>query len=530
MNRFRPLPVAAAVAGVALLAGACTSSTTTTSRPHGSPVANGSLAIALPADPGNLDPQRSVDGPNLLLSVFAYDTPVKLLNSGKIAPEVVSAWQAGTKSYTLTVRSGVTCSDGSTLDAKVVADNINYVADTKNASPMAGVAVPVGARATASGDKVTVALQSDAPFFMQNLAELPLVCAKGLANRSVLAKTSDGSGPYVISSVTPGDHVDYTVRKGYTWGPNGASTATSGLPAKLTFRIVTSPTTTANLLLNGQLNVAQVSGADATRLKAGSLFSAGSQLINNELAFNESSGEAVADVAVRRALVASLNLPELARIDTGGMGKQATGLIADPKICSGNTMSGRTPAFDAAAAATMLDQAGWTKGSGGKRTKNGKSLRVKLIYTSSQPTNSATAQYIGAQWQRLGVAVQLSQVSFEQQSALEFSNKGEWSATLIGLGVSNPQTLVPFFSGPAPTKGNNFGHFDNKQYASLVTQASTKPGTEGCADWNAAEGALFTDADITPISTNPYLFWGKNASFDVFANVLLPTSLRVLKG
>ncbi len=99
--------VAVLVVGVVVptVAG-CGSSGSSSGSGGGTPVSGGSLSLALAGDPGNLDPQRSVDGQNLLLSVFAYDTPVKMLNSGGIAPEVVTKWKPGKKSYVLTVGKG----------------------------------------------------------------------------------------------------------------------------------------------------------------------------------------------------------------------------------------------------------------------------------------------------------------------------------------------------------------------------------------------------------------------------------------
>jgi peptide/nickel transport system substrate-binding protein len=506
--------VAAAAIGAALLA--LTGCGSDSGGSSGSKLArDGSVTIALQSDPGSLDPQRSVSGDNQLLGSFAYDTPVKLQDSGEVSPSVVTRWQAGDKSYVLTVRRGVTCADGSPLDARVVAENVNWVADPRNESPMAGVKVPVGARATADAGAgtVTVRLTDDAPFFMQNLAELPLVCARGLADRGTLKKATAGSGPYVLKNAVPGDHYDFTLREGYRWGPDGASTDAEGMPASVTFRVVTSPTTTANLLLNGQLNVATLSGADTTRLRAAGLYTAGGQFIGQEIAFNDSD-EAVADPEVRRALISALNLPDLAKVDSGGLGEQANGLIADPKICSGDTMRGFTPAYDPEGAARALE---------------GKRVAITFVYPNEDATTAASAEYIADAWRRLGVDVRLNEQSFDQTSAVVFG-KGDWTVTLIGLGVNNPETLVPFMSGPSPTEGNNFGHFDNKQYDALVARARTKPGTEGCADWNAAESALFRDADITPISTKPFLYYGRGARFEVPAHIFAPTSLRALEG
>ncbi len=36
------------------------------------------------------------------------------------------------------------------------------------------------------------------------------------------------------------------------------------------------------------------------------------------------------------------------------------------------------------------------------------------------------------------------------------------------------------------------------------------------------------DADMTPISTKPFLYWGRGVRFDVWAHLFVPTSLRAL--
>jgi peptide/nickel transport system substrate-binding protein len=532
MEYLRACRVTAAAATVATVFAASACSGAAGSASSGAATAsNASLSIGLAADPGSLDPQSSLNGSNALMRTFAYDTPVMLLNSGQLAPQVLTSWKPTSKGWALTVRKGVTCADGTPMDAQTVAANISYVGNPKNQSPMAGVAIPSGTKATAdsASSVVNVTLPSASPFFMQNLAELPLVCAKGLANRKLLAKSTEGSGPYVLSQAQPGNQYTYTRRKGYTWGPDGARTSTPGLPQKVIFKVITSSTTTANLLMSGQLNIGQVAGTDAERLKSSHLFSAGSMFMGNELAFNEAAGQAGADVTVRRALIADLSLPAVAKVDTGGSGQAADGLIASPKICGGNTMTGNVPAYNPARAKTMLEQDGWTAGAGGIRHKDGQALSVSLIFASEDPTTSSTAEYIAAQWKKIGVDVKLNEQSFDQDAAVVFG-KGAWGATLIGLGVSNPATLVPFFSGPAPTAGDNFGHFKNPQYASLVRKAAAQQGTAGCPDWNAAESALFSSSDITPISDKPFLYWGKNATFQVIAHILIPTSLRALSG
>lgn len=493
-------------------------------------VSDGSLTIGLGSDPGNLDPQSSVAGVTTLLAQFAYDTPVALDKDKKVVPQVVTKWEAGDKSYVLTVKDGITCSDGSDLTADTVAANINYVGNPENEVPLAGVAVPSGTTATAdeAAATVTVALPSAAPFFLQGLALLPLVCDAGLADRDSLAAASNGSGPFVIEAVVPGDQITYAVREGYTWGPDGAGTATKGIPAKLTFKVVTDTTTTANLLLNGQLNIARTTGSDQDRLKAAGLESSGTLALNDLITFNQAEGSPVADVQVRRALVMALDIPELASVATSGYGSAANGLLADPKICAGDTMKGFLPDFDVTGAQTLLEDNGWIAGDDGIRTKGGEKLTVELLYGNTPAAKANSAEYLAAQWKKIGVDVKLDLKPEDQTISTLFSGTGTWDAVLEAIGVSNAAALTPFLSGPVPPDGTNFGQIKNADYDALIAKASSEDVETGCADWNAAESALFENADTVPVSVLPQLFWSNGASVDVVNDSLVPTSLRVL--
>jgi peptide/nickel transport system substrate-binding protein len=495
-------------------------------------VSDGTLTMAVPVDPGNLDPQHSAE--NVAVSRLAYDTPITIEGDGKVEPGVVSSWKdvGSTSEWSLTVRKDVTCSDGSTMGAATVAANINYVADPKNASPFTGSAVPAGSVATADAatNTVTVRTPSPSPFFVQGLQLLSLVCSKGLTDRKLLASASDGSGPYVISQSVPGDHVTYTLRKGYDWGPPGdTGTDVNGMPATVIVKTVTSYTTTANLLLSGQLNAAQVQGTDSKRLTATGLYSAGGSQMNDSLLFNQAGSSPAADTSVRRALLMALDMSQLGAVDGGSVGAQATGLLAPPKVCPGNTMSGNLPAYDPTQAKALLDSDGWTVGPGGTRSKNGTQLSLTVLYGSNLPATNAAAEFIAAQWGTLGVAVSLVQKPSDQLVSGLFGGTAVFDAVLQPIEVSTPAQLIPLLSGATPPNGENAAAIKNTQYDTLAAQAAQQAGTSGCAAWNDAEAALFKDADIAPLATVPTVWWGKNARFTVDnEGVINPTSMRLL--
>jgi peptide/nickel transport system substrate-binding protein len=497
-------------------------------------VAGGTATIVIVHDPGNLDPAgaNSTDQTNQFLSPFAYDNPVALDSKGDLQPQVASKWTVNSLTeYVLTIRKDVTCSDGSALTAKTVADDINYVGDPANQSPLIDVSVPKDAKAVAdtSASTVTVTLAAPNAFFLQNLATLPLVCDKGLADRSTLATASDGSGPYVLSEAVANDHYTYTLRDGYTWGPGGATTAEKGMPATIVMKVVSDETTAANLLLNGQVNIASVTGADQARLAAAKLFHVDQLLVQGELWFNELKGTPASDKAVRTALTQALDLTTLAKVGSAGKAVTPDGLVPQPRTCKGDTVAGNLPGFDMAAAKAGLDAAGWKAGADGIRAKDGKPLAITLLYADGNlsETDSA-AEYAAQQWKQLGADVTLEKKPKDQRNTIMLADNAKtWDVMFLALQVSNPAMAVPFLSGTFPSKGINFGHLTNQTYLDEVAKANAKSGAEGCDNWNAAEEALYKNVDMVPFADVPTPTWGKNITFETSPVFLIPTSLRL---
>jgi peptide/nickel transport system substrate-binding protein len=495
----------------------------------GNVVSGGTFTLALNSDPGNLDPQASAASDDYQMSFLAYDRLLGIDSSGTIQSELASSWQAGTSSVTLTIKKGITCSDGSTFTAQTAADNINYVANPKNSSPFAGVMLPAGAKATAdpATGTVTIALAAPAPFALNGLAGLPMVCAKGMADRKLLATTTDGTGPYQLTQATPSDSYTLTKRTGYTWGPNGATTAQAGLPDKIVVKIIPNETTAANLLLSGQLNASPIFGPDSTRLAAAHLFAADVRALSGEMWFNQAPGRATADQKVRQALAEAVDFGQLAKVLTSGRGQPgSTFAVMAPLACPGNSVAKALPAHNLGQAKALLDADGWTVGAGGVRSKNGQQLALTFVYdTQAGAAASAAADLAAQQWTQLGVKVTPSGQDDTTATNTLFST-GNWDLAWTPVNVNSPDQLVGFLSGPTPPTGENFAHIDNAAYTNLVGAAAKQQGRAGCAQWLAAESGLVHDADVIPFANQVVKVFGAGATFTVIGE-LLPTSIRM---
>jgi peptide/nickel transport system substrate-binding protein len=358
---------------------------------------DGKFTMAVSADPGSFDPYHS----QLIFGQahLAYDSLVNLRRDGKFVSGLAEDWRADAHSATFALRSGVTCSDGTPLTAAQVAADINYVADPANGSAQYGVNTPpVPLTATASDASRTVKVVTKKPFgfLLHTIGQLPIMCSRGLKDSKILKTASDGTGPFVLTQVIPGQSYTFKVRKDYAWGPDGATTKEPGTPSTLVLRVVENDTTATNLMLSGEVNLAQIMGEDRKRLEAAGLGRVDRPLAGAWLWFNQLNKRPTADQRVRRALVQALNLDQLIKVNTGGTGKAAASLSSmEPKPCAGDTVAGRFPPHDVKAAKALLDEAGWIENANGTRSKDGARLRLDLHYVPSySPFNKPTAELV----------------------------------------------------------------------------------------------------------------------------------------
>ncbi|MGW4527298.1 ABC transporter substrate-binding protein [Amycolatopsis sp. NPDC004378] len=495
----------------------------------GTPVDGKTFNVGVGSDPGSLDPHMTVLSVALQVDRFLYDPLLNLGADGKLVPGLAAKWEATTTTASFTLRPGLTCADGSPLTAADVAANVNFIGDPANKSPIAGLYVAPGTKATADEATRTISVTSGKPdaFLARNVGGVPIACAKGLADRKLLAKGEAGTGMFTVSESVPNDHYTFTRRKDYTWGP-GDWKAEPGLPEKIVVRVVPNTTTATNLLLSGELNAAQIIGPDRQRLDARKLFHADYTAPIGEVFYNQADGRPGQDEAVRRALTQALDLPQLGKVLTSGAGKPSRGMVTnEPAMCPGDSVTGNLPAHDLASAASGLDAAGWKKGADGVRAKDGKKLSLTVLYgTQLGPTMAPTAELVQQQWKSLGAEVTLKAVDSPGLSQVLFGT-GEWEVSLGPVGFTLPSQLVPFVSGPAAPNGTNFAHIANPGYDQAAQRAASKPGEASCPDWNAAETALVKRVDAVPYFDSVVPVYASGAKFTLNQGNMDPTSIRM---
>jgi len=517
----------------ALAATACSSSASSGSSGSAAVASGGTFTFAMADDPGNLNPLKTVQTPDANMFKFLYDDLVHVAADGSIVSGLATSWKTTGPTTVFTIRKGVTCSDGSPVTPSVIAEDFAYIKNPKNGSPYIGVAVP-SANFTYQADDTagtfTLTLAAPFDFLLQSLAFFPIVCGQGAQNPASLSESASGSGPYTLSQAVPNSHYALTLRKGYTWGPGGASTGVAGIPSKVVIDIISSETTAANELLSGSLNAAVINGPDRKRL-TGSGFST-QQAINGgiDLLFNENKSRVTSDPDVRKALTMTIDRPQVSSVVTEGLTSAAGTSVspATPLACDDSAAASSIPAYNPAAAAQLLTSDGWVPGAGGTRAKNGVKLAVTVPYLNTAGGNAPAMDLIEAAWQKLGVQVTLDPVTNVDFSGIVFST-GDYDVSPI-TDFANPyqSTLTGLLAGPPPPTGINAGHVSDPQYASLSAKALQTYGQAGCQLWVQAARALYSNADMLPVSVLITNWVIKGATFQNVGGRIVPTSIRML--
>src|SRR5215471_15064699 len=475
----------AASAVALLVVGLAAATGPASSRAAAHAAAKGTVTIAITGDPGKLDPGLTSGAEALQVAEFSYDTLVHQLPGGKIVSGLATKWKVLSQTKVrFTLRSGVTCSDGTKMTASVVKKNLDFIANAANGSQLI-IYVPVGTKTAANNKKrtVTVTFPSANPFPVQGIGAVHMVCSKGLANRSSLVNGADGSGPYRMVSANPGSKYTFALRKGYTWGPNGVTS--KGMPAKVVLDVVTNETTAANELLTGQVNIATVTGPDRTRLAKAKLFKRVVAAQPGDIWFNEKKGHPTSNVTVRKGIIQALKVGQLGKVFTSGDGipmKQLTLKSFTP--CAGDSVTGNVPKHSLASAQKALS------GHPG----------LSILYPNDGgPGSAAAAALMQSQLSAAGDNnVTLNGTTTPNVLGTLFGS-GNWDVAIVPLGVSAPSQLVPFLSGATPAGGGvNFAAIHNVAYSNQVTQAQNASGATSCTHWLAAEKAIFRHGDLLP--------------------------------
>ena len=127
--------------------------------------------------------------------------------------------------------------------------------------------------------------------------------------------------------------------------------------------------------------------------------------------------------------------------------------------------------FDKAKAESMLDAAGWTKGSDGMRAKGGTKLKFTMITNAGNKQRESMLTYMQQAWSAIGVEATPSLIQFPQLVS-QIVDIRTFDMFLVGFNWgADPDESPLYTSANAVAGGFNGAHFMNDQVDGILNQA-----------------------------------------------------------
>lgn len=497
-DRLPLRPAALALLALALTATACSAdgSGTSAGGAAGAPRDGGTLVVGAEADPACLDPQQTgqlaaVDITRSMVDTLTDQDP----RTGRIVPWLAKSWKRSTdgRDFTFVLRDGATFSDGAPVDAKAVKLTFdNLIKQPANGAP----AYLRGYQGTTVRDAHTFTVRFDAPNaqFLQATSGVGL----GILSPATFEKSNaqrcrgqfHGSGPYVLDHYTANQEVVLKRRKDYAWPSSLDDNRGAGHLEEVKFTFVSEAGARTSALSSGQVQVAKsVQPTDQAQFQGNGfhLLSKPAPGLVPPLSLNHVG--ALADEKVRKALLVGIDREQLVDTVFNSSYKPATSVLASttPYYTDDSDKLG----YDPDGAARLLDEAGWKKGEGGIRARNGKRLTLTWLIPAPMPP---VDEYVQQQLRKLGVEVRLKAV--QPAAYVEQQQKGQFDITAVAVTRADPDVLRNIFY----SKGSNLWHLPAsrldtylEQQASATDDKARREAVTRATDW------ILDHADTVPL-------------------------------
>ncbi len=345
---------------------------------------------------------------NQITDKLTYQDPKTL----EIQPWLAESWtvNATDTEYTFKLRPGVTFSDGTKLDASVVAKNYDTFGLGNKDLKLAVSEVINNYDHSEVTDPLTVKFffKKPSPGFLQGTS----VIGSGIVSMSTIGRPFDqlgnakviiGSGPFVVASEVLGKQLEMTARKDYAWGPTKIAHQGRPLLDGIKFLVIGEDSVRIGSLLAGQADfIRQVQAYDEKQVEAQKylIYASPTKGVNDSIAFRPEN-PLVADLKVREALLHATNTKEIVETLFSANYPLATSVVAT--TAAGYVDLSGMLKYDPEMSKKLLDEDGWRVGADGMREKDGTKLVLASHISPPQPQNKAVLQLISQQWAKIGV-------------------------------------------------------------------------------------------------------------------------------
>lgn len=482
---------------------------------HGKPTLAASQHLSLPligtTDIASIDPASNLDQSGKLLAGMLYSGLVRQDEHFQVLPDQAT-WRISSdgKTYTFTIKSGVTFADGAPVTAQTYVDSWSRALTTAAASssslptppdpsamplpytlalPIAGAQeLYTGKTHTLSGvhaidaHTLQVTLTRPSATFLQSLAQpffFPanpnLIAAYTQRPWPVtLAKQGIGTGPFIVKAWNPDISLVLVPNPQY-YGPKLTLT-------QLTLYFMNDPRVafTANRAGRFDLTYDMVTTDQLSAAKLHNYFSA--TLLQTDALFFDTTQPPFNSLMFRQAFAAALDKPQLAHVTLMDTVDPAESLFPSTMV----GYQARPVSFNANRASQLWAEA----------TKDKPLPSITFTYPQSA-LSVPTVAALQAQWQQsLGIHVNLLPLEDDAYAHALRSHTIQLGLYSWSSQLNDPAEFASYLLSTSP---QNAGQWQNSVYDRSVAQAQAASGTERLHLYDQAEQIALSDAAIVPL-------------------------------
>jgi peptide/nickel transport system substrate-binding protein len=451
----------------------------------------GTLIFASPGDPVSVFPAFLADqvGAPIIDLVFDHlaDISNELTTTGDktFSPRLAKSWTWAPDSLSITysLDPRARWHDGKPVTAEDVRYSLKVFTDPKTASPIAPLLANVDSASVKDSLTAVLWFKKRTPEQFYDVAYQLYIIPEHVygstpldsLRTSVVARTPIGSGQFRFVQWQPDVRFELE-----------ADTANyHGRPLldRVIFTPTTDPSTRRTQVLTGQADLMQNFPGEASVLDSSKV--ARPLLIPSlQYAFlgmnpyapksNNQAHPIFSDVRVRRALSMAVNRVDMLRNVFGDQGLAAHGPF--PMILSASDSTVRLPPYDTAAAAALLDSAGWRRGPDGMRAKHGTPLKFSLLMPATSATRHKYSQLLQEQYRRLGAKLVIDAVDLKTYTdrTQPGSKAGDFDMAIQAFATDpSPSGMRQNWgtAGIGP-QGQNFLRYSNPKTDALIDSIS----------------------------------------------------------
>jgi peptide/nickel transport system substrate-binding protein len=444
------------------------------------------------------------------------------------SPALAVSWTAEDDGFAwvFELREGVQWSDGAPFGAHDVAFTFNDVVlnpdlgaqSASQFSPIDRVEVI---------DDLTVRFVLNTPFsalpyYLASFAGiLPAHVLGEAENPLTVAEFNKGTpvttGPFMVAEFVPGSYVRLV--------PNPLHWAGEPQLAGLVFRVIPDPNTQVAQALAGELDV-------VTRLSpnvVGGIEASGrlevlrqSQNLFFFVAPNHDD-ERFSDVRLKQALLMAIDRQAMIDAILDGYGEVSTGPVA-PMLGALYNPDVRTYPYDPEAAAALLDEAGWTLGPDGVRSKDGQRLELRMPtgqFGDLVPATLLVQQY----WEDIGVRADVQIMEWNAYIQDVVLNRN-YEVTLAWWSMPPTADVAPYFSCSAAHTGNNIPNYCSPELDTLMDAGRRALSLDEQVDAYAAMQDFLADELPYLYLWYPDILTAKNVGLQGFPEITAATAFQ----